>query len=125
MALSWPTGRHGLRIAVILVAGALALVVLPRLMPHDPAPPPPPAISGALAGGVLRFEDAPLSAVLDDVAAITRFRAVAFPDVAARRFTGELDLRRGGRAAVEGLAAITGLELRQAGPHWALVRPAP
>ena len=109
---------------MILIAGALALAVLPRLMPADPVPAPV-SLTGSLAHGVLSFEDAPISAVLEDIATITRFRAVAFPDVAAQRFTGAVDLDHGGRGAVDSLAAANGMELRQAGPHWALVRKAP
>lgn len=110
-----------MRLGVVAAAGALALVVLPRLMPADPAPPPV-HLAGAMTGGHLAYRDAPLADVLADVETVTRFRAVAFPDVLQQRFSGRIDLRHGGRPAIEALAAQTGLELRQAGPHWALVR---
>ena len=119
-ARRWQT--RALRLGLVLLAGLLLLVLLPRWL--QPAPPPP-ALQGRLVAGRLVYAGAPVSDVLEDVRRLTGFAVVAFPDVGARRFSGELPADAGGKAAITALAGRMGLELRHGGPHWALVAPSP
>lgn len=117
-ARRWQT--RALRLGLALLAGLLLLVLLPRWL--QPAPPPP-ELQGRLVAGRLVYADAPVSDVLEDVRRLTGFAVVAFPDVGARRFSGELPADAGGKATITALAGQMKLQLRHGGPHWALVAP--
>jgi ferric-dicitrate binding protein FerR (iron transport regulator) len=117
-ARRWQT--RAIRLALVVLAALLLLVLLPRWL--QPAPPPP-ALQGRLVAGRLVYAGAPVSEVLEDVRRLTGFAVVAFPDVGARRFSGELPADAGGKAAITALAGRMKLQLRQGGPHWALVAP--
>lgn len=111
------------RLASLAVAALLVLAVMPALSglldlpPHRPAP----ALHGAAQGGYVRYRDARLGDVLLDIEAMTGFRAVTPPEQAARSYSGKLAIAGNGQAAVASLARQTGLHLRRAGPHWALM----
>lgn len=119
-ARRWQT--RAIRLALVVLAALLLLVLLPRWL--QPAPPPP-ELQGRLVAGRLVYAGAPVADVLEDVRRLTGFAVVAFPDVGGRRFSGELPADAGGKAAIAALAGRLGLRLRQAGPHWALVAPPP
>lgn len=78
-------------------------------------------LHGTLAKGRMAYHKAMVSDVLGDIGRLTGFQAVAFPEIAGLRFTGELPTDKGGEQAVRVLAARLGLSLRHAGPHWVLV----
>jgi len=118
-AVGIPLGRRALRPLLVAVT---AFVVV-ALLPHSIAPSAQPAITqlhGQQSDGAVTYDNIPVADVLDDVARLTGFRAVAFPGVAGRRFTGSLALDPDGSRMAASLAGKLGLDLRLAGPHWAL-----
>lgn len=70
---------------------------------------------------MLTFDRATIGGAAESIAQRTGFRAVAFPVISDRPFTGSVTLAQGGEAAIRELAGKTGLTLRQGGPHWVLV----
>lgn len=123
--LVWP--------GMVVLAAALMLVLLPRMMEPGNARTSEQLHGRELDGSIV-YHDMPLAAVLADVERLTGFHAVAFPAVGERRFSGSLsidaegsDRQRGeaeGKAAAEQVAASMGLRLRKAGPHWVVAENA-
>lgn len=120
--------RIWVRAVVLACAIGLADLVLPRLLETSHQPPPgsvasAPAAPGEVKGEALCFTQAPVSDVLEGIAARSGFRAVAFPDTGAKAFTGCLALRNDGSEMVRELGKTQGLSLTRKGPHWVLLQP--
>lgn len=112
--------RFLLRGALLVCGLALADVAIPRLLTGEPGESPPRWF-GERHGDLLTFDRATIGGAAESIAQRTGFRAVAFPVISDRPFTGSVTLAQGGEAAIRELAAKTGLTLRQGGPHWVLV----
>ena len=118
--------QTAIRAGLVLVGAAILLVAVPRWLDDDKEPAAS-VLHGTASGDRIDYVAAQLADILADIEHQTGFRAVAFPVIGARRFSGSLVVGRdpsSGKAAVAQLARTMGLELRQAGPHWALVDPA-
>ena len=107
------------RMATFVTAGALLLIVIPHIIDGSPESRMP-AIHGEWQGETVKYENASLADILTDIDRLTGFRAVAFPVVGARRFTGSLPIPDDGMEAATNIAASLGLKLERVGPHWVL-----
>lgn len=107
------------RMATFLAAGALLLIVIPHIIDASPEGGMP-AIHGEWQGETVKYEDVSLADILTDIDRLTGFRAVAFPAVGERRYTGSLPIPDDGKEAAANIAASLGLKLERVGPHWVL-----
>lgn len=108
-----------LRLVLVGLMAFIAVAMLPHLRTSS-RPFEGTRLHGQEQDGNITYDHAPVADVLDDVDHLTGFHAVAFPQVSQRLFTGTLALDPDGSRMATALAGRLGLEVRLAGPHWAL-----
>lgn len=81
------------------------------------------ALHGTISEGRLVYTGATVGDAMDDLGTATGTRLVALPALRARPFSGSVPMNAKDEAGARELARLSGLELVQAGPHWALIEP--